>query len=636
MDEATRQLLSVINEKSGDIDLNQLIRNHNRVTFVRGVAGIGKTILAKKLAYKWAQEECSDFGLCLMFECRDVNLYTSHEVGECSKSEILTKFLRTQFDFDLGEGKDFLIVVDGVDELNDIHKSIIVPLLTRKICSASKVIITGRPHIESKLKELGEVGGLQGVEIKGLTDDRIREYIEKFNVAHKATVDVRSGKLSSQRFLPILHIPQFLNTFCCIVNLTKGEEIGSAVELYSWTVFLLLKEHGNKQGLEKKEMSEVFANYSYELRKLVEVCHTSLNENNIILSESEFQSLLSGSLDGKQFVESLFVSVADNERRKYQFKHLTLMEFLSAIYICSCKDVIEILKEYLQKNFIELVVYTCQLIGKRSCSKIVKELLENVASPENVDEGSFLTKILVVLDECSLEKDLKFNISQDIIICFLNENSTDKNFMISNIQKLNCTDFYSSVELSEKLCEITEKLISICKCDEHDLRKSFKNFCFRHLYVSNYETVKVAEYLKDVRWIILFDMNINLTTARTRLYPALLGGTCKRISVRNCVLEVPTSYQVKEFDFNLEVLSINTCTFKDEFSFAKTMEWGASSFEDIRLRYLLNIEREWWWKVVKKLEKDSQKKVKFRLKKLDIFKCNPITAEMKIKVRILS
>ena len=145
---------------------------------------MGKSVLAKQLAYGWANGDIyQNFKMCVMFECRDLNYFKGHEGAKMEKHELLGEFLKSKVNCDLGDGEGVLVIVDGLDELFDITEkdSIIGQLLSRKIYPMSKVILTGRPHIEFKLNSYHDVGCLLTVEIQGLTDEQINKYVEKFS-----------------------------------------------------------------------------------------------------------------------------------------------------------------------------------------------------------------------------------------------------------------------------------------------------------------------------------------------------------------------------------------------------------------------------------------------------------------------
>ena len=339
-DEARRHFENLKSFSDSDIDLSQLLDSDNRVTFVRGIAGMGKTVLAKQLACGWANGSMyNSFKICIMFECRDINYFVANQGAHLKRHEQLREFLRAKFNYYLETGEAAMFVVDGLDELNDINTgdSLIAQLLNHNGCGTSKFILTGRPHIEYKLEGYGELGGLRRVEIQGISDEQIQEYARRFPSPKGFKVDLNMAKDSSEGFFPIMHIPQFLNTFCCIVLLLKGEAIHSAAELYSWTIYLLLRQHAEKHGSREMQISKIFNDYSNALLSLGKVSHMLLNENKIVILQTDIETLLCGSGKQKEFIESFFVDASDNFETKYQFQHLTLMEFLSAFHICSSK-----------------------------------------------------------------------------------------------------------------------------------------------------------------------------------------------------------------------------------------------------------------------------------------------------------
>jgi len=173
-DEVRNYLESLRRTTSEDIELSQLLDNDKRVTFVSGIACLGKTLLSKQFITLWSRNKIyNDIKVCIMFECREINVFLGTKAAaHLQTDEILEEFLKTKFEFDLKDGKDTLILIDGFDESSSY--STFNQLLSRNIYHDSKVIITGRPHVESKLEQFGEVGGLQTVEIQGLNDNKIK------------------------------------------------------------------------------------------------------------------------------------------------------------------------------------------------------------------------------------------------------------------------------------------------------------------------------------------------------------------------------------------------------------------------------------------------------------------------------
>ena len=633
--EARRRIENMKCCSQNDIELSQLVDKDNRVTFIRGIAGMGKSVLAKQLAYGWADSKMYEtFPLCIMFECRDISCFAAKNDGNLEKHELLKIYLKTIFQYELGDGEGILFVIDGLDELHDIHTSdsLIAQLLSRKICSGSKVIVTGRPHIESKLEKFGEIGGLRKVEILGLSSEQIERYVEKFPSPPGVTVDLSSARDSSKSFLPIIHVPQFLNTFCCITILLKGNAIHNAAEVYSWTIYLMLKQHANKfEPNEPNIISSIFQAYSKELFTLSQVCYKLLNENKFILLKEDIESYIAGCGKGKNFVQSLFHDASDNFDEKVCFEHLTLLEFLSSIHICGSTYPLDLIGESLKKNFMETVVFACQLIGGLSSCRIIKEMLKNAVKVESFDENYFLAEVLRLLQECDMSEAAKFRRSVDIVLCFLNTSTNNKQAMLPSIKKLKCNIFCLHAWETKKLFNIKEHLVNICSCTEEELRTAYKNIQIELFTVNDFETIGVARYLGCVNAIEVNGMTMNLNSARKHIESAMAGGSCKKLRIEDCTLE-GDQYCKQSSEPMLDVLTMRGCTFMSEKSFVNSCHWGISSSIDFQLLYL-KIENDWWYKFIKIIQEEKVSNKNSKLKNLDVYHCMPtMTKEIESKV----
>ena len=102
----TRQHFEHLKGMAGkDIDLNELFNHDDRVVLVSGLPGLGKTVLAKQLAFLWANDKIyTQFKLCIMMECRDINYFVANEGAALKRHELFSEFLKTKFEYDLGGG----------------------------------------------------------------------------------------------------------------------------------------------------------------------------------------------------------------------------------------------------------------------------------------------------------------------------------------------------------------------------------------------------------------------------------------------------------------------------------------------------------------------------------------------------
>ena len=102
----TRQYFEHLKGMAGkDIDLNELLNHDDRVVLVSGVAGLGRTVLTKQLAFLWANNKIyTQFKLCIMMECRDFNYFLANEGAALKRHGLFSEFLKTKFGYDLGVG----------------------------------------------------------------------------------------------------------------------------------------------------------------------------------------------------------------------------------------------------------------------------------------------------------------------------------------------------------------------------------------------------------------------------------------------------------------------------------------------------------------------------------------------------
>ena len=631
-DERRQHFENLQDVKEDNISISKLTDDEHHVTFIRGIAGMGKSVLAKQLTYGWATGEMyKKFKMCVMFECRDLNYFKDHDGAELKKHRILDEFLKSKVSYDLGDGDRVLFIVDGLDELYDITEkdSIIFDLLNIKgKYGMAKVIITGRPHVEYKLKGYCKnMGGMRKVEILGLRVEHIQEYINKFALIQEDISLANAAEKSSTRYLPILSVPQFLNTYCCILKSTMGAEIKDQSELYCWTIYLLLKQHASKQDTIDKKVSQIFQDFSQTIVALSKVCHNLLTDNKIVF-EGNAESLFGVIGQEKEFVDSLFVDVSDNIKEKYQFKHLSLMEFLSALHVCrqDTTNRMKLIKDDMEKGFIEVVSFVCRLMSRFSSEGIIKEILRNAARlEEEVNDKQLLTEVLELLNECGLDDDTKLSRSFEIITYFMNDNFKDKEFILAVVRQCSSDHFDSFESTSDSISKICFHLEK-CGCEEADIRAAFGHVRFGDLYVSNIEMLKCAvKYLRIDYRIWLHYMK---TTVKAIRRP--LSEYCGGVWIGGCEFE-DEEIESRILGGKLEELHIFGCSLNTRQSFVNLCCWGITCGR--YGLYDLEIKEEFWGILVEAIEK-RRAAGELKLKALDIGYCTSTMCDrMKIRVR---
>ena len=582
-----------------------------------------------------------------MFECREISVFLGTKAAVYLQThEVLQEFVKTKFEFDLNDGKDILFLIDGFDETSNY--SIFNQLLNRNIYPDSKVIITGRPHVESKLEQFGEIGGLQTVEIQGLNDNNIEEYVAKFPFPEGVFVDLTKGKDSSNEFLPVLRIPQFLNTFCCTASLLNFEGIHSKAELYCWNMYLLLLQHAEKNSpSERKVISKIFHEYSKELLALGEVCHKLLNENKIIILKKDMEVLLVNCERGSQFIGSLFVDVSSSFEEKLQFKHLTLMEFLSAFHISSCQNPLEIISDNLKNGYLEVVLFACQLISGYHFRGIIQEMVKvNATKLQQMNINSFCQDVVKIMNGCKFDGRTKFLNSLDIIVSCLNDDVADKSIFLSTVQMLNTENVQTKyddsskqykgiqlfVEQSKKLYSIYKHMVNTYKCIENELHIAFGHIHVQQFHVNDFKMIECVKYFGHVRNIVLERMKLNVNAAR-REFESIDYGNCNFVNMFRCELE-DNDVEMEELNSKLDGVVIDECTLKNVNSLLNAFHWAMSSSSRKQFGLLdLKIMDGWWSAFVAAIEQ-GMSNGKGNLQVLGIENCIPqLNRDLQKKVR---
>ena len=648
--EVDRHFKQLEGRRGSGIKMSDLIDKKNRVTFVTAIAGSGKSVLVKQMTYKWAKGELfKKFKVCISFECRELNNFELSEGEKYKNHELIIEFIERKFNFDVKDSKNVLFLVDGVDELKDISEknSIISQLIDLKKSKfpESKIIITGRPHIENMLIEHGggNMGGLRKVEIIGLSDEQIDAFIHKFASSDEELIaKINKAKDSSKTSIKFLSVPQFLSSFCCVALLSDKTRIRNAAELYCWSFYLLLKQHADKDGSRDKRIPDIFNEYSQHLLVLSKICHELLNKNSIIFEGNiELQFVNIGK--GKEFLNSLFVDVSDDFTVRMQFKHLTLMEFLSAIYVCTTPNRTEIIKDILEKRLDQVLLFYCQLMSGLMYDGIIQHLFTNAVKLEESDAKRFFSNILTSVRECvSGRYDESFELSIDVIMCLMTKDVISKQFILSIVNQLSFKevgeDSMNAIFSSSKLIEMMKLLRDDFECSDAELKKAFENVHFGEFDVNELNELKYAKFLASVDLIRLFGGRIGgrMATMTVRdIRQEIDGinewGKVKRVDICYCKLKGEDVEDKVTKSYKLEWLDIKGC-YVTEQGFFNLLKWMITC-EKFTLIGIKNMKVEWWNALVETIENSKKKNDgDFALKELEIKRCPFINDEIKEKV----
>ena len=509
------------------VELNELVDSESkeRVSFIRGLAGIGKTALAKQIALRWANHKILyNFTHLYVLECRNLN-------NERSLDDLLK---REFFADSVPEGSKILFIIDGIDEVVDLEtklkdkNSIIYQLLDKKSDRfvGSKVILTGRPHVQTALKSRQSVdliGNMKIYEAVGLSEKSVNEYIDLFTEKEpeKKKAIQKTVELS-RNIRGLMSIPQYLNTLCCVSILTNGKAILNTTELYCWLLFIFFQSHIK----DVTYVSDIFSNYFNFIKIFGKISYQLLLKKTIVFNRNDFMKELKELNKDKKIADIFNVFCIDvggiRGAPKLQFKHLTLQEFFASLHCIIEKTGPKIL---MKNNCFEIITFMCGFYGgKLEAQGQMEESMINIFANElfkrnkrnGKKEGqTFILDVLnaleaeVDIDRIRLERALTFlweyldnqlkydqefiNLIFQQFIRIMNNYSPENYFryfgLVSSIHQSNSFKLIQIAEKFDLLDNFCCVYLDLYKTINFSLCKYFKHFGRVRAVVNSFESV---------------------------------------------------------------------------------------------------------------------------------------------------
>ncbi|XP_078136888.1 LOW QUALITY PROTEIN: protein NLRC3-like [Sander vitreus] len=335
-------------------------QKHIRVVLMIGVAGIGKTISVQKFCLDWTEDlENQDISLVIPLSFRELNLIKDEQYSLLELLHVFHPALQKLTAEPLA-GSKVLFIFDGLDEsrlsldfnnrkvVSDVtQKSSINVLLTNliegKLLPSALVWITSRPaaadHIPPACVD-------RVTEVRGFTDTQKEEYFRKRVGDEKLSSRIISH-IKTSRSLDIMCL---IPVFCWITakvldHMLTTDQIGelpkTLTDMYSH--FLLVQTKRKKQKYaEGHEMSpqELMEADREVLLKLGRLAFEQLKKGNIMFYQEDLECCGLDVTEASVF-SGVCTQILNREsvifqKTVYCFVHLSVQEFLAAVYFYHC------------------------------------------------------------------------------------------------------------------------------------------------------------------------------------------------------------------------------------------------------------------------------------------------------------
>ncbi|XP_063045427.1 NLR family CARD domain-containing protein 3-like [Engraulis encrasicolus] len=318
-----------------------------RTVLTKGIAGIGKTLSARKFILDWAEEHANqdiDFALLLPF--RELNLRRGQE---CSLMQLIHGYFPELSDVKIAEAK-VMVIFDGLDEcrltldfinqnqLTDINQPTLVDVLVANIISGhllsnSLVWITSRPAATNQLPP----ECVQRVtEIRGFNDDQREEYFRR-RIPDTSQAEKVIEHMKSSRSL---HIMCYLPVFCSmlasvlqtVLNQSGEDQAPPKTLTQMFTHFLLIEVQLKNEKDHAKHLTPTESDEEI-LTKLGKLAFQNLEKGQLVFYEEELRECgIDCEVHNGLFAQIFRQESGILDTKVYCFVHLSIQEFLAALY----------------------------------------------------------------------------------------------------------------------------------------------------------------------------------------------------------------------------------------------------------------------------------------------------------------
>ncbi|KAK2922274.1 hypothetical protein Q8A73_001759 [Channa argus] len=352
-------------------------QRHIRVVLTNGVAGVGKTFSVQKFSLDWAEDlENQDVSVLVLLSFRELNLIKDEQYSLLKLLHVFHPTLQKVTAEQLAVCK-LLFIFDGLDESRrslDFNNSEVVSDVTQKssvdvlltnlikgnLLPSALVWITSRPAAANQIPPtcVDRV-----TEVRGFTDAQKEEYFRRRFSDEELSSRIISHIKTSRSLHVMCHIPVFSWITATVVEhmLTteqSGELPKSLTDMYSHFLLVQTKRKKNKydEGHETSPQELTEADRDV-LVKLGRLAFEHLKKGNIMFYQEDLEQC------GLDVTEALVYSGVSTEIFKresvifqktvYCFVHLSIQEFLAAVYFFHCYTNWEtkVLEDFLGKKY---------------------------------------------------------------------------------------------------------------------------------------------------------------------------------------------------------------------------------------------------------------------------------------------
>ena len=325
---------------------------------IEGAPGIGKTVLVKEAAYKWAIGKLlKDKRLLIVLFLRDHYVQSIRSLQDLLKELVHHEdemFTHVNRFITQNNGKGVVFLIDGFDEypIELQNKSFVYQLICSRILQKATVVVTSRPNATSKLLNVVH----KRVEILGFAEEQRNDYI-------KASLK----KAKRKKLEEYLNLNPIINSLCYVplhlailLYLFQENSLPETLTEMNRLFILHTVYHHLKNDLPGSitKLDSLPESIHSIIVKLSKMAYIGLKQNKLVFTNGEVEKLCPEIIRVKEAENGYGLLQAIQHRphkrgavgvlTSFNFLHFTMQEFLAAYFISTlpAKQQLQMLNEF--------------------------------------------------------------------------------------------------------------------------------------------------------------------------------------------------------------------------------------------------------------------------------------------------
>ena len=317
---------------------------------IEGAPGIGKTVLAKEIAYRWAKKELlQSIESLLLIYLRDPRLREAKSIKDIVELFISTKIAKDVADYiQECNGSGVAFVIDGFDEYPSSlqHSSFIVDVISGKTLHKAMVVVTSRPTATICLHDQVD----RRIDILGFAKEEREQYITQSLSNCSKKIDElfkylkRQPTINGFCYIP-LHLAVLLYLFQQGGKLPETlTEMNESFIIH--TIYRYLKQHKLTSLGVINKLSNLPEPVLNVIHKISQVAFKGLQENQLVFTLDEIREVwldinnTPGAINGFGLLQTVqhYPQEGAGETASFNFLHYTMQEFLAAFHVSTLSN----------------------------------------------------------------------------------------------------------------------------------------------------------------------------------------------------------------------------------------------------------------------------------------------------------